>query len=305
MSATGRMSGRGRWLVALVPALWLAVFFLLPFGIVLKISLSEPALASPPYLPLLRWPADGGLWPDATGARLDSYLTLLSDGLYLRAWVGSLRIAAIGTVLCLMIGLPLAYAIARAPGRWRPALMVAVILPFWTAFLIRVYAWIAILKDEGLLNGLLLATGVIDRPLVILDTEIAVWIGIAYAYLPFMVLPIHARLERMDPTLLEAAADLGCPPARAFWRVTLPLAGPGILAGCLLVFIPAVGEFVIPDLLGGPGLPMIGKTLWTEFFHNRDWPLASAVAVALLALLLPPILWFERLQTGGRTGDRP
>lgn len=301
MSATGKAVGRGRWLVALLPGLWLAAFFLLPFGIVLTISLSEPVLASPPYLPLLRWPEAGGWWPVAVDVRLDNYVTLLTDDVYRRAWVGSLRIAAIGTTLCLLIGLPLAYAIARAPERLRPALVVAVILPFWTAFLIRVYAWIAILKDEGLLNGLLLRAGVIDRPLVILDTEVAVWIGIAYAYLPFMVLPIYARLERMDRTLLEAAADLGCPPARAFWRITVPLAMPGILAGCLLVFVPAVGEFVIPDLLGGPGLLMIGKTLWAEFFQNRDWPLASAVAVVLLVLLLPPILWFERLQFGRRS----
>jgi putrescine transport system permease protein len=287
---------RGSRLILLPPLLWLGLFFVLPFLIVLKLSLSDPAAMQPPYRPVLDWTGGTAAWAAFLGALdLENYVTALTDGLYLAAFLTSLRIAALGTLLTLLVAFPLAQAISRAPVDWRPVLLLAVILPFWTSFLIRIYAWIGILKQEGLLNGLLLGIGVIREPLVILDTEIAVLVGIVYAYLPFMVLPIHAALARIDPALPEAAADLGATPWRVFRRVTLPLAMPGILAGCLLVFIPAVGEFIIPDLLGGSDTLMLGRTLWTEFFNNRDWPLASTIAVLLLGIVLLPILVHQRL----------
>ena len=205
-------------------------------------------------------------------------------------------IAGISTILVLVIGYPIAYGMARAPRRWQPTLLMLIILPFWTSFLIRVYAWIGILKKEGLLNQALLWLGVIHEPLTILNTNWAVYIGIVYSYLPFMVLPLYAALEKMDESLLEAAADLGCPPLRAFWKITFPLSLPGVVAGCFLVFIPATGEFVIPDLLGGSDTLMIGRTLWTEFFNNRDWPVASAVAVLLLLILVVPIVIFQNME---------
>jgi len=282
--------------IAIWPALWLALFVALPLGIVLKISLAEPQLAMPPYSPLLKW-EDG--WPQLD-VRRDNYALVLEDSLYLRSLATSLRVAALGTLLTLLLGLPMAYGLARADARWRPLLLTLVILPFWTSFLIRIYAWIGILKDEGLLNHALMAIGLIDAPLVILNTEWAVQIGIVYAYLPFMVLPIYATLVKLDPALLEAAADLGCPPGRAFWRITVPLALPGIAAGSLLVFVPAVGEVVIPDLLGGINIPMLGRTLWTEFFNNRDWPLASAIAMIMLLLIAGPIVLLERVQARRR-----
>ena len=281
---------------ALLPALWLALFVALPLGVVLKISLAESLLALPPYSALLRW-HDG--WP-RVDARLDNYLLALSDPIYLRSLLNSLRIAALATFLALLLGLPMAHGLARSGLRWRPLLLTLVILPFWTSFLIRVYAWIGILKDEGLLNHALLALGLIDAPLVILNTEWALQIGLVYAYLPFMVLPIYASLAKADPALLEAAADLGCPPWRAFWQVTVPLARPGIVAGCLLMFVPAVGEVVIPDLLGGANTLMLGRSLWTEFFANRDWPLASALAAIMLLLLAGPIVALERNQARRR-----
>jgi putrescine transport system permease protein len=266
----------------------------------LKLSLSEPALAQPPYLPIVEWVEEAGELYLAIRLRVQNYVTLFEDGLYLAAFASSLRIAATATLLTLLVGFPIALGMARCSPRVRPFLLLAVMLPFWTSFLIRVYAWMGILKDDGLLNALLLGIGAIDRPLVILNTEAAVLIGIVYSYLPFMILPIFANLEKHDPSLLEAAVDLGCRPFVAFWRITVPLARPGILAGCFLVFIPAVGEFVIPDLLGGADTLMIGRTLWLEFFANRDWPLASAVAIAMLLVLVVPIVLFQRQQALAR-----
>jgi putrescine transport system permease protein len=280
-----------------LPALWLFLFFLAPFAIVAKISLSHPAIAQPPYEPVFSL-AEGwrALADKAADLSLDAYATLVDDDLYVAAYLSSLRLAAIATALTLVIAFPLAHAMTRASKAWRPALVMLAIAPFWTSFLIRIYAWIVILKDEGLLNRALQALGLIDAPLPLFASEPAVLIGIVYSYLPFMILPLYTTLARQDPALLEAAADLGATPLSAFWQVTVPLARPGIVAGLLLVFIPAVGEFVIPDLLGGSDTLMIGRTLWNEFFENRDWPTASAIAVLLLGLLLVPILWHERLQ---------
>jgi len=286
-----------RVLVRAIPYIWLLAFFLAPFVIVFKISFSEAVIAIPPYSSLFIW--DAGFWPDIV-VNLENYLLLIEDDLYVRAYLNSLKIAAISTALTLAVGFPIAYAMARAPHQWRHTLVMLMILPFWTSFLIRVYAWIGILKNEGLLNKFLMWLGVINDPLIILHTDWAVYIGIVYSYLPFMVLPLYAALERMDDALLEAAADLGCRPATAFWFITVPLARPGIVAGCFLVFIPAVGEFVIPDLLGGSGTLMIGRTLWSEFLNNRDWPVASAVAVVLLLLLIVPIVLFQRHQSARR-----
>ena len=282
------------------PFLWLALFFLVPFLIVLKISFSQAALSQPPYEPVLSL-ADGlaGLIEKLSALGLSSYESLLGDSLYLDAYLSSLRLAVLATLLTLLIGYPLAYAIARAPERSRPALLMLAIAPFWTSFLIRVYAWIAILKDEGLLNLALMKLGLISQPLQIFATDWAVLIGITYSYLPFMILPLYNAIERQPRELREAAADLGAKPAAIFWRVTVPLSRGGIIAGCLLVFIPAIGEFVIPDLLGGSNTLMIGKSLWVEFFDNRDWPVASAVAVVLLLLLLLPMAFYERSQMKG------
>jgi putrescine transport system permease protein len=293
-AAAAPKHARGSGLVVLIPYLWLLVFFAAPFLIVLKISFSTSVLAVPPYTPAFDL-AEGvaGIVRGIGEFTLDSYRWLIEDSLYVRAYVSSLWIAALSTFLTLLIAYPLAYGMARAPRSWQPTLVMLVILPFWTSFLIRVYSWIGILKKEGLLNQFLLFLGVIDQPLTILNTNWAVYIGIVYSYLPFMVLPLYAALERLDDTLLEAAADLGSPPSRAFWQVTFPLSLPGVIAGCFLVFIPVTGEFVIPDLLGGPGTLMIGKTLWTEFFNTRDWPLASAVAVILLFVLIIPIVLFQ------------
>jgi len=275
-----------------VPYVWLLVLFLVPFLIVFKISLSDYALSIPPYTPTLK---DGFA---SMMAQLDfeNFVFLTTDDLYWKAYLSSLKIAVISTVLTLLVGYPIAYAMARAPEPWRPTLMMLVILPFWTSFLIRVYAWIGILRTEGLLNQFLLWTGLISDPLVIMNTNLAVYIGIVYTYLPFMILPIYAALERMDEGLIEAAEDLGCTRAQAFWLVTIPLSMNGIIAGCFLIFIPALGEFVIPQLLGGSDTLMIGKVLWEEFFNNRDWPVAAAVAVILLLILIIPIVLFQRNQ---------
>lgn len=291
-----RRSFGGRVLI-LVPYAWLALFFLAPFLIVFKISLSETAIAIPPYLPT--FDLAGGWDAFRSGlAKLsfENYIWLTEDALYWKSYVSSVVIAATSTLLTLLVGYPIAYGMARSPQAWRPTLLMLVILPFWTSFLIRVYAWIGILKNEGLFNQLLLTLGLIGEPLVILNTNIAVYIGIVYSYLPFLVLPLYANLEKMDESLLEAAQDLGCPAWQAFWKITLPLSIPGMIAGCFLVFIPAVGEFVIPDLLGGSDTLMIGKTLWVEFFNNRDWPVASAVAVILLMILVIPIVLFQNHQ---------
>ena len=287
-----------RWLVVLVPYAWLLILFLIPFVIVIKISLSQTAVAQPPYVPVFDLSAGWqGMIDAVRELTVDNYVWLTEDALYLRAYLSSLWIALLSTVLVLLVAYPIAYGMARAPKGWQPTLLMLVILPFWTSFLIRVYAWIGILKKEGLLNQLLLGVGVVDEPLTILNTNWAVYIGIVYSYLPFMVLPLYAALERLDHTLLEAAADLGCPPTRAFWKITFPLSLPGVVAGCFLVFIPVTGEFVIPDLLGGSDTLMIGKTLWSEFFNNRDWPIASAVAVILLLVLVVPIVVFQNLET--------
>ncbi len=284
-------------LLMAIPYIWLLVLFLAPFGIVIKMSLSDLAVSIPPYTPQLDI-SEGWAGLRALFANLDfeNYAWLADDPLYINAFTSSLIIAAVSTLLTLLVAYPLAYAMACAPRRWRGLLVMLVILPFWTSFLIRVYAWIGILKSEGLLNQLLLSVGVISEPLVILNTTTAVYIGIVYSYLPFMVLPIYAALEKMDGSLLEAAEDLGASRLSAFWLVTFPLSLPGVLAGCFLVFIPALGEFVIPDLLGGSNTLMIGKTLYVEFFSNLDWPVASAVAVVLLAILIVPIFLFQRQQ---------
>jgi putrescine transport system permease protein len=295
--ARDREGRLGRYGVLGLPYAWLFVFFLLPFAIVAKISLSESTQARPPYKPVFDL-SEGvsGLGDRLGELSLDNYRLLLQEPLYFDSFVSSVTLAATATVLLILIGFPIAYAMARAPDRWRPILVMLVVLPFWTSFLIRVYAWIGILKPEGLLNQLLLGLGVISAPLEILNTNTAVQIGMVYSYLPFMILPLYASLEKLDGTLLEAAQDLGCPPWKAFWLVTVPLALPGVIAGSFLVFIPALGEFVIPDLLGGSDTLMIGKTLWTEFFNNRDWPLASAVAVVLLIVIVGPIVLYRILE---------
>ncbi|AEG52182.1 MULTISPECIES: ABC transporter permease subunit [Sinorhizobium] len=284
-------------LVIIIPYAWLLFFFLIPFFIVFRISLSQTAVAMPPYMPVFDLAGGlSGIIEKLGEFSLDNYVWLTEDVLYFNAYVSSVVIAAISTFLTLLIGYPIAYGMAKAPRSLRPTLLMMVILPFWTSFLIRVYAWIAILKPEGLLNQFLSTVGLIDQPLIILNTNLAIYIGIVYSYLPFMVLPIYSALEKMDHSLTEAAQDLGCTPAAAFWRVTFPLSLPGVVAGCLLVFIPAVGEFVIPDLLGGSETLMIGKTLWSEFNSNRDWPVSSAVAIILLMILVIPIVYFQNIQ---------
>jgi putrescine transport system permease protein len=281
-----------RFALIFVPYAWLLALFLVPFIIVFKISLSDIALSIPPYTPTF----DNGLAAFFAELDFENFEFLTTDDLYWKAYLSSLRIAVISTVLTLFVGYPIAYAMARAPEEWRPTLMMLVILPFWTSFLIRVYAWMGILSQEGFLNQFLLWLGLIDTPLIILNTTSAVYIGIVYTYLPFMILPIYAALDRLDGSLIEAAEDLGCSRLQAFWLVTVPLSKNGIVAGSFLVFIPALGEFVIPSLLGGSGTLMIGKVLWEEFFNNRDWPVASAVAVILLLILIIPIVLFQRNQ---------
>lgn len=285
-----------QWLVVAVPYFWLLLFFAAPFFIIVKISLSDTAIAMPPYVPVFEGFSRIGEF--FSQLDFDNYLFLTEDPLYIEAYLSSLRIAVISTLLLLLIGYPMALAMARAPSHIRPTLVMLVILPFWTSFLIRVYAWIGILKPEGLLTVLFQTLGILgpDEQVNIFRTEISVFIGIVYSYLPFMVLPLYSALEKLDNTLLEAAADLGCPPWKAFWKITFPLSLPGVVAGSMICFIPITGEFVIPDLLGGAQTLMIGKTLWTEFFGNRDWPLASAVAVLLLLLLVVPIAIFQKQQ---------
>ena len=302
MSALGdrlrRLGPRGRGAVLAIPFLWLLLFFLVPFLIVFGISLSEAVIAQPPYAPLLEWLTDeeAGTTKLQLLLNLSNYLRLGGDDLYLLAYLNSVRIALVTTLFCLLLGYPMAYAIARADPARRGPLMMLVILPFWTSFLIRIYAWIGILKANGVVDNLLRWAGITTEPFEILYSDWAVYIGMTYCYLPFMVLPLYATLEKLDPSLLEAAADLGARPIRAFLSVTLPLSLPGIIAGSLLVFIPSVGEFVTPELLGGPDTLMIGRVLWNEFFANRDWPVASAVATALLLFLVVPIMVFQHVQ---------
>jgi putrescine transport system permease protein len=292
-----------RWLRAavLVPYAWLLLFFLTPFLMILKISFAEPLVAQPPFTALLEWGEQGFAGIRAT---FENYLFLFADGYYGIIYLASLKMAAIGTLLCLLLGYPMAYFIVRQPPRRRQLLLLAVILPFWISFLLRVYAWIGLLGSRGAINELLLQMGIIDAPLTLLYNDFAVYLGIAYSYLPFMILPLYANLERLNLDLLDAASDLGARRWQAFVDVTLPLSMPGIVGGCLLVFIPAVGEFTIPALLGGADTLMIGRVLWDEFFINRDWPVASAVSIVLLALLLVPILWFQHIQNREQEAGR-
>jgi putrescine transport system permease protein len=287
-----RFGFTGRSLVIAVPWLWLLLFFLVPFVIVLKISFAETRwLGTPPYTPLFEWVSGQYLQVKVSVA---NYMFLLSDSLYAKAFLSSVKVAAVSTLFCLLIGYPMAYAIARAEANWRNTLLLLVILPFWTSFLLRVYAWIGLLSNQGVINQLLMAMGF--EPIVMLQTDFAMYIGIVYSYLPFMILPLYSNLEKHDQTLLEAAVDLGCRPFRAFLTITLPLSLPGVIAGSMLVFIPAVGEFVVPRLLGGTDSLMIGRVLWDEYFLNRNWPVASSVAIALLLVLVIPIMIFQRSQ---------
>jgi len=280
----------GRWLIILPPLLFLTIFFLVPFAFALKISLAETAAHVPPFTDLLTRAADGH-WH--LSLSFDNYRYLFSDEVYGVAYLYSLRTAFFATLICLALGYPMAYAIARASKSAQSLLLLIIILPFWTSFLLRVYALEGIIRDGGLLNSVLLHLALISHPLRIMRTGTAVYLGIIYSYLPFMVLPLFATLEKLDPTLLEAAADLGSPPWRAFLDVTVPQSLPGVIAGCMLVFIPAVGEFVIPSLLGGPNNLMIGRVLWDEFFGNHDWPVAAAVAIAFLVLLAGPLAIYQ------------
>jgi len=284
----------GQRLVIAIPYFWLLIFFLVPFLIVLKISFAEfSPLGRPPYEPVFRWLDEGAL---QIKLLISSYQYLFNEPLYVSSWIYSIMVAAISTVLCLCLGYPMAYAIARSAPTYRNVFLMLVILPFWTSFLLRVYAWIGLLKTDGVINNVLMGLGIIDEPLTLMYTNFAVYIGIVYSYLPFMILPLYSNLEKHDLTLLEAASDLGAGPVKAFMRVTLPLSFPGIVAGSLLVFIPAVGEYVIPSLLGRTDQLMIAKLLSDEFFLNRDWPKASAVAIAMLLLLVVPIMIFQHFQ---------
>ena len=283
-------------LAAIAPYLWMLLFFLVPFGFVLKISLSQTAIAQPPYVPVFDLTQGLSAINGLAELSLDNFRLLVSDNLYVLSYLRSLAVAAVSTSILLVIGYPLAYAMARLPRRWQALAMMLVIIPFWTSFLIRIYAWINILQHDGVLNKFLLVLHLVSAPVVWLSTDSAMYLGIVYSYLPFMILPIYASLAKMDPALLEAAEDLGASRTRAFWLVTFPLSLPGIAAGALLCFIPIVGEFVIPDLLAGSNSLMIGQTLWLEFFTNKDWPVASAAAVALLLLLVAPLALYDRLQ---------
>ena len=283
----------GRRLVIAVPCVWLLLFFLVPFLIVLKISFAHTRLGVPPYTPLWEWTSQHTLHLSVTAA---NYLFLARESLYLEAFLSSIKVAFISTCCCLLVAYPMAYGIARSGARWRNVMLLLVVLPFWTSFLVRVYAWIGLLRTNGLINNALMGLGVIHEPLVMMQTDFAMYIGIIYSYLPFMILPLYSNLEKHDLTLLEAAVNLGATPFKAFLQITLPLSLPGIIAGSMLVFIPAVGEFVIPRLLGGNETLMIGRVLWDEFFNNRNWPEASAVAMTLLLVLVLPIMIFQRYQ---------
>jgi putrescine transport system permease protein len=304
MSARRIFAGPAR-LAAIAPYLWMVLFFLVPFGFVLKISLSQTAIAQPPYTPVFDFTEGLAAVKAAFGElSLDNFRLLVSDNLYILSYLRSLVVAVTSTAILLLIGYPIAYGMARLPRTWQGVAMMLVIVPFWTSFLIRIYAWINILQHDGLVNKILLALHLVSTPVVWLSTDSAMYLGIVYSYLPFMILPLYATLAKMDPALLEAANDLGASPQRAFWLVTFPLSLPGVWAGALLCFIPIVGEFVIPDLLAGSNSLMIGQTLWLEFFTNKDWPVASAAAVALVLLLVPPLLLYDRLQRRQMAGGR-
>ncbi|KAF2409260.1 putrescine transport system permease protein [Pseudomonas antarctica] len=287
-----RIIPSGKQVVIGIPFLWLFLFFALPFFIVLKISFAEADVAIPPYTEIYTY-VEQKL---QLVLNLANYSLLAGDELYIAAYLGSLKMAFFSTLLCLLIGYPMAYAIASARKEMQTVLVLLIMMPTWTAILIRVYAWMGILSNNGLLNSFLMSIGLINEPLQILNTNIAVYIGVVYSYLPFMILPLYANLVKHDQSLLEAASDLGSSTFNSFWKITVPLSKNGIIAGCMLVFIPVVGEFVIPELLGGPETLMIGKVLWQEFFNNRDWPVASALAVVMLAILIVPIILFNRSQ---------
>lgn len=287
-----RLGFSGRGLVVAAPVLWLLVFFLIPFLVVAKISLSESAIARPPYLPIWDW---DGLMLNIR-LNFENFAYLWQDPLYVKAYFFSIRVTFVSAVLALLIGYPMAYYIARSPEPRRTFLLMMVVLPFWTSFLLRVYAWQGFLRSNGVINNFLMWLGVIDQPLVMLQTNGAVYLGIVYTYLPFMILPLYATLVKLEESLLEASADLGAHPMTTFFHITLPLSMPGIIAGFMLVFIPAIGEFVIPELLGGPDTLMIGRVLWNEFFSNRDWPVASAVAIAMLVAVVAPIMILKSVQ---------
>ncbi|NEV02709.1 ABC transporter permease [Bradyrhizobium uaiense] len=291
-----RIFARPARLAAIAPYLWMVLFFLVPFGFVLKISLSQTAIAQPPYTPVFDFTEGRAALAAFAQLSFDNFKLLISDNLYILSYLRSLVVAVTSTLILLLIGYPIAYGMARLPQRWQAVAMMLVIVPFWTSFLIRIYAWINILQHDGLLNQILLALHIVSAPVVWLSTDSAMYLGIVYSYLPFMILPLYATLSKMDASLLEAAGDLGASPLQAFWLVTFPLSLPGVGAGALLCFIPIVGEFVIPDLLAGSNSLMIGQTLWLEFFTNKDWPVASAAAVALLLLLVPPLVLYDRLQ---------
>jgi putrescine transport system permease protein len=296
MSARRLFSRPARY-AAIAPYVWMVLFFLVPFGFVLKISLSQTAIAQPPYTPVFDFTAGSSAIKQAFGAlSIDNFRLLVSDNLYVLSYLRSLVVAVVSTAILLLIGYPIAYGMARLPQRWQAIAMMLVIVPFWTSFLIRIYAWINILQHDGLLNRILLALHIVSRPVVWLSTDGAMYLGIVYSYLPFMILPLYATLAKMESALEEAAGDLGASPLQVFWLVTFPLSLPGVGAGVLLCFIPIVGEFVIPDLLAGSSSLMIGQTLWLEFFTNKDWPVASACAIVLLALLIAPLLLYDRLQ---------
>ena len=282
-----------RWIVIVLPYLWLVLFFLVPFAIVFKISFSDPIVAQPPFTPLFDQSQNFLNWFQGS---LNNYLFLLEDNLYWVSYLRSIKVAFISTIFCLLLGYPMAYYIAQSPPTKRNVLLMLIILPFWTSFLLRVYAWMGILSTNGIINSMFLWIGIIDEPIQMLYTNFAVYLGIVYTYLPFMILPLYANLERLDLNLHDAAADLGGKPLQVFRDITLPVSLPGIIAGSLLVFIPAMGEFVIPALLGGLDSLMIGRTLYDEFFVNRDWPLASAVATILLLILVLPMVFFQRTQ---------
>ncbi|MBW8309981.1 MAG: ABC transporter permease subunit [Candidatus Paracaedibacteraceae bacterium] len=284
---------RDRQFVTSVPYLWLILFFLIPFLLVFKISLSESVLAVPPYLPIFEWAHDGFL---NIHLNIGNYLRLFLDPFYASGLMTSLIIAFAATLVCLVVGYTIAYSIIRVPQHWRFIFLLLIILPFWTSFLVRVYGWMGILSKDGLLNQLLLFLGFIQEPKQFLYNNFSVIVGIVYCYLPFMILPIYSVLEKIDEVYLEAAYDLGCSPWKAFWRVTFPLSLPGVLSGVALVFIPALGEFVIPELLGAPDNLMIGRIIWIEFFNNRDWPIASTVAVVMLLMFIVPIMILQRRQ---------
>ncbi|MEO8759036.1 MAG: ABC transporter permease subunit [Devosia sp.] len=286
-----KMGITGRWVVILPPALWLTVFLLIPLAVVFKISFSEAVVAQPPYLPLITFGENGEV---QLTLHLSNYLFLGEDSLYIAAYLNSIKIALVSTVMALLIGYPIAYFVARAPGRWRNILLMLVILPFWSSFLLRVYAWIGFLKNNGVINNFLGAFGI--PQITMLYTDFGVYVGIVYTYLPFMILPLYTNLVKLDTALLEASADLGGRPFRTFLSITLPLSFPGIVAGSMLVFIPSIGEYVIPTLLGSPSTLMIGRVLWDEFFSNRNWPLAASVAVAMLVVVVGPLMLLQRAQ---------